>query len=233
MRNKKTVTLIARIIAVVLILLFAITMIPFSALAEEEVQEAVPLPLTFTIPEWEGDVAWRLTDGNANSRISIGMDCSMTIAWPEATEQAGYLYLQWHAVPTDCTLIQYDAAGAELKRELLTDGLLNRAYPLSDGCTSVELLAGDGVLPERETEKQMIKRLNVENDARLKKVVLTEKALELHLRHMDTARKLDDMIEEAITSEEKAELIRILDKIRVRVMEALEEKHVKIDDDRR
>lgn len=82
-------------------------------------------------------------------------------------------------------------------------------------------------------KKQMIKRLNVENDARLKKVVLTEKALELHLRHMDTARKLDDMIEEAITSEEKAELIRILDKIRVRVMEALEEKHVKIDDDRR
>ena len=82
-------------------------------------------------------------------------------------------------------------------------------------------------------KKQMIKRLNVENDARLKKVVLTEKAVELHLLHMDTARKLDDMIEEAITSEEKAELIRILDKIRVRVMEALEEKHVKIDDDRR
>lgn len=82
-------------------------------------------------------------------------------------------------------------------------------------------------------KKQMIKRLNVENDARLKRVVLTEKAVELHLRHMDTAHKLDGMIEEAITSEEKAELIRILDKIRVRVMEALEEKHVKIDDDRR
>lgn len=82
-------------------------------------------------------------------------------------------------------------------------------------------------------KKQLIKRLNVENDARLKKVVLTEKAVELHLLHMDAIRKMDAMIENSLTAEEKAEFLRIIDKMRSHVKEHLESMHEKIDDDRR
>ena len=82
-------------------------------------------------------------------------------------------------------------------------------------------------------KKNFIKRLSVENDARLKKVVLTEKAIELHGRLTDTVRTLDAMVENAITPEEKSELIRIINKLRGAIVAEMEKKNIKIEDDRR
>ncbi|MGI6174076.1 MAG: MarR family winged helix-turn-helix transcriptional regulator [Christensenellales bacterium] len=66
-------------------------------------------------------------------------------------------------------------------------------------------------------KKGLIVRERVEGDARLKRLVLTEKAKDLHARHIDTHRALDAMVENAVSAEEKAELIRILTKLRAAV----------------
>lgn len=79
-------------------------------------------------------------------------------------------------------------------------------------------------------KKELIQRLSVESDARLKKVVLTEKAVWQHLLHMETREKLDNFIENSITPEEKAELLRIIGKIREAVKASMTAEHIKIDE---
>ena len=116
--------------------------LPGASLAEETPAAQV-LQAELTLPEEAAESAWRLTDGNANSRVSLALGESIGAAWTEA--QAGTLYLQWHMLTEQgYTLVQRDAAGAELSRERIADGLLNRAVALLNGCVSVEVLAGDG-----------------------------------------------------------------------------------------
>ena len=62
-------------------------------------------------------------------------------------------------------------------------------------------------------KKGLIMRLSVPGDARLKKLVLTERAENLHLQHMDKIRMLNEKINGAITAAEKAELLRIIEKL--------------------
>ena len=62
-------------------------------------------------------------------------------------------------------------------------------------------------------QKGFIIRETVEHDARLKKIVLTDKAVE---QHMVIKRQIDifhEKLEQGITPEEKEEFFRILDKI--------------------
>lgn len=63
-------------------------------------------------------------------------------------------------------------------------------------------------------KKGLITRQSVPGDARLKKLMLTEKAAELHVRHMDKIREFDNRVNNSITREEKQELLRILEKLR-------------------
>ena len=62
-------------------------------------------------------------------------------------------------------------------------------------------------------KKGLIRRLNVEDDARLKRLELTETARRIHMKHMDEVHKMDDYIEGSITPAEKAELLRIVEKL--------------------
>ena len=66
-------------------------------------------------------------------------------------------------------------------------------------------------------KKGYIERLSMKQDARLKKIVLTEKAIELHESHMHKLKEMDRFVEGALTAEEKNELIRIIYKIRAAV----------------
>lgn len=62
-------------------------------------------------------------------------------------------------------------------------------------------------------QKGYVVRVPVEYDARLKKIVLTEKAVR---RHMEIRRRIDafnEILEKDISQAEKEELFRILDKI--------------------
>lgn len=132
--------------------------LPGASLAEET-PVTQTLQAEFTLPEDAAESAWRLTDGNANSRVSLALGESIGATWQQG--EAGALYLQWHMLSEQgYTLVQRDASGAELGRERLTDGLLNRTVTLMDGCASVELLAGDGVVPEEESERQKQNRLD-------------------------------------------------------------------------
>ena len=79
-------------------------------------------------------------------------------------------------------------------------------------------------------KKGLIQRKSVEIDARLKKVVLTEKAERLHNLHMDTHRKLDAYIESALTTEEKAEFLRLIEKLRCAINISLEEAQLKTEE---
>lgn len=138
--------------------------------AAETAAEA--LPLVFTLPaQPEGavvadaasvtDLSERLTDGNANTRVPCALGETIRADWPDAGQAAGTLYLEWHAAPADgYTLVQYGAAGEELSRELVRDSILNRTFALEAGCSGVELLVGDGLIPQEETESQRKERLS-------------------------------------------------------------------------
>ena len=132
---------------------------------------AEALPLVLTVPAApEGavradadavtDIAQRLTDGNANTRIACALGETIRAQWPDAAQEAAALYLEWHAVPLDgYTLVQYGASGQELSRELVNDGLLERVFTLAQGCAAVELLVADGAVPAEETERETQRRL--------------------------------------------------------------------------
>ena len=59
----------------------------------------------------------------------------------------------------------------------------------------------------------LIERKSVPNDARLKKIVLTDKALELHQRVDDAFCKMEEDISQGISDEEMAALFKIIEKI--------------------
>ena len=59
----------------------------------------------------------------------------------------------------------------------------------------------------------LIERKSVPYDARLKKIVLTEKALELHQRVDEAFSKMEEDISEGLTEEETDALLKIIEKI--------------------
>ncbi|MBE6786320.1 MAG: MarR family transcriptional regulator [Ruminococcaceae bacterium] len=59
----------------------------------------------------------------------------------------------------------------------------------------------------------LITRQSVAHDARLKKIVLTQKALELHQRVDDAFFRMEKELSEGITDEEKNTLFEIIEKI--------------------
>ncbi len=60
----------------------------------------------------------------------------------------------------------------------------------------------------------LITRSSVEQDARLKKLELTQKGIELHERVERSIRQVEEKIANYLTPEEKAEFIRLCEKIR-------------------
>jgi DNA-binding MarR family transcriptional regulator len=62
-------------------------------------------------------------------------------------------------------------------------------------------------------KKGLVIRQGVPGDARLKKLTLTERAVTMHLQHIETIDRFDAVINGAITAEEKNELLRIFGKL--------------------
>ena len=60
----------------------------------------------------------------------------------------------------------------------------------------------------------LVTRSSVEQDARLKKLELTQKGIELHERVERSIRQVEDRISNCLTPEEKEEFIRLCEKIR-------------------
>lgn len=69
------------------------------------------------------------------------------------------------------------------------------------------------VMLQNLEQKGFIERESVKHDARLKKIVLTEKAIEQNRMIRDKIDAFNEDIEAGITPEEKQEFFRILDKI--------------------
>lgn len=61
----------------------------------------------------------------------------------------------------------------------------------------------------------LISRVAVDYDARLKKIVLTEKAIQIHQKATHNIELLEDSIKNGITEEEIASFYKVLDKIKV------------------
>lgn len=70
-------------------------------------------------------------------------------------------------------------------------------------------------------KKGLVKRKAVPSDARLKKIVLTDKAVEMHKHQMAHMQHMDALIEGALTPEEKRMFLSYMAKIRAAVMEDL------------
>lgn len=62
-------------------------------------------------------------------------------------------------------------------------------------------------------EKGLIRRESVDNDARLKKLVLTEKSLEIHKRMSESHALLEERITRGFTEDEKQTLLDLLCRI--------------------
>lgn len=67
-----------------------------------------------------------------------------------------------------------------------------------------------------------ITRESVGEDARLKKIVLTAQAVELHERVGECIRKTEERLSQGLSPEEKAEFFRLCDKIRRNAERAME-----------
>ena len=62
--------------------------------------------------------------------------------------------------------------------------------------------------------KGYIERQSVPQDARLKRLILTEEGAQLHERTMQSLHQTDEFVESLLTPEENAELLRLLNKLR-------------------
>ena len=62
--------------------------------------------------------------------------------------------------------------------------------------------------------KGYIQRQSVPQDARLKRLVLTEKGACIHEKTMQSLHQTDEFVESLLTPEENAELLRLLNKLR-------------------
>ena len=63
-------------------------------------------------------------------------------------------------------------------------------------------------------KKGYIRRMSVPQDARLKRLVLTDAGAEAHQQIMRSLRQTDQYITSLLTAEENAELLRLLNKLR-------------------
>ena len=69
------------------------------------------------------------------------------------------------------------------------------------------------ILLQNLEEKGLIYKQNVESDARLKQIILTQKAKEFHRKMKQYADSFEQMILDGISAEEQQEFIKILEKM--------------------
>ncbi|MGN1068284.1 MAG: hypothetical protein ACI4RE_05235, partial [Christensenellales bacterium] len=94
-----------------------------------------------TLPEYmseEGDVSWRITDDDPNSRIRVKARYDITLSVPEG---AALLRLSWYESPEKVQIKQLDGAGEILTEETLEDGPLTSYLTPVSGCKQVQLKA--------------------------------------------------------------------------------------------
>ena len=94
-----------------------------------------------TLPEYmseEGDVSWRITDDDPNSRIRVKARYDITLFVPEG---AALLRLSWYESPEKVQIKQLDGAGEILTEETLEDGPLTSYLTPVSGCKQVQLKA--------------------------------------------------------------------------------------------
>ena len=63
-------------------------------------------------------------------------------------------------------------------------------------------------------QKGFIERLAVKNDARLKKIVLTDKAVEIHKKATKNIEKIEKTLKKGITEEELVSVYSVVEKIK-------------------
>lgn len=69
-------------------------------------------------------------------------------------------------------------------------------------------------------EKGFIRRLPVKADARLKKIVLTDKARDIHAMMAENKKEMEHCLLRGFTEEEMRDLARYLDRMKVNISEA-------------
>lgn len=79
-------------------------------------------------------------------------------------------------------------------------------------------------------KKGLLKRESVEWDARLKKITLTDAAIERHKRIMSAFEEMDAFFEGILDADEKTEFFRYIDKLRSRILEDMDRNHIPVDE---
>ena len=120
-----------------LVCLAALLALPGAALAEAPDPFAGAVTLPASDDETAADTAWRLTDDNPNSRVSLEAGDSLTIAW---TGAPAALRLEWYVPPVGAT-VEFYGGGALLETVTVSDGLYTSLLPLPAGATSAVLTA--------------------------------------------------------------------------------------------
>ena len=125
-----------------LCLIAGLLLLPMAALRSARADGATAEAM---LPEGAGDVAWRLTDGDENSRVQIGREETLALRLPEGAE---YLLLTWHQPPEDVSIAQFNGAGAAIAEDRAA-GVYETLLPLERETREVRLSgAGGFVLSE-------------------------------------------------------------------------------------
>ena len=95
---------------------------------------------TAALPEGLEDFAWRLTDGDENSRVHIPAEETLTLR-PE--DKAAALLLVWYTPPKSVSVTQLTASGDAIET-VTTGGALETLVPLNAHTAELRLTSEEG-----------------------------------------------------------------------------------------
>ena len=87
----------------------------------------------------------RTKDGNVETYARLAPNEGYSCTWTDAESVAG-VYLKWYALPISAILVQINAQGTELSREILADPLYNAFLPLLPEARAIRLFSEDETL---------------------------------------------------------------------------------------
>lgn len=126
-----------RFLCILLLTLLLLSYGGVSALAEGG--EELSASCIYTFPK-EGEYLTRMTDNNVMSRLTVAAGKAITVELPKGGVT---LYIEWYALPTAYSLVEYDAAGEQLSEAQRSAGSYVETFLLNAACVKVKLTAVD------------------------------------------------------------------------------------------
>lgn len=105
-------------------------------------EEAGFLDARYTVSERKNAYVSFLSDEDVMTRMPVAASETLTMDWDKA---AGGVYIQWHTLPDDFVVEQYDQSGALLSSAVYVTERFDHTLTLNAGCRRIMLSAAGGL----------------------------------------------------------------------------------------